>query len=81
MYSQAESTIRYHHPSSLQSRPSRPLMKGKDGKFYPRNPITDYISRFADGFSGYLDCGSAAHLFRACPEKNSREAKQELSKT
>ena len=81
MYSQVESTICFHHPSSSQSRPSRPLVKGKDSKFYLMNPITDYVSRFADGFSGYLDCGSAAHLFRACPEKNSREVKQELSKT
>ena len=52
MYSQAESTIRSHSPPSTQSRPSRPLMKGKDGELHPKNLIKNYASQFIDGFSG-----------------------------
>ena len=75
MYSQTESSIRSHNPTTPHSRPSRPLMKGNNGKFYPKNSITNYISRFADGFSGCLGCGSESHKFRECPQKNSSEMK------
>ena len=76
MYSQVESTICSHHPATPCSRPSRPLVKGNDGKFYPKKPITNYISRFANGFSDCLGCGSETHLFRGCPEKHTSEMKK-----
>ena len=47
MISQAEETIRSHTSTpdtNTQLRPSRPLVIGKDGKSYPMNPITNYIS-------------------------------------
>ena len=76
MYSQVESTICSHHPATPRSRPSRPLVKGNDGKFYPKKPITNYINRFANGFSDCLGCGSETHLFRGCPEKHTSEIKK-----
>ena len=75
MYLQAESTIRFHTDTSTQPKPSRPLVIEKDGKSYPINPTTNYISRFPDGFLGCLGCGSVAHLFRECPEKKQQDNK------
>ena len=60
----------------MYSRPSRPLVKGNDGKFYPNNPITNYISRFADEFSGCLGCRSEIYLFRGYPDKHTSEMKK-----
>ena len=51
-------------------------MKGNDGKFYPNNPITNYISRFADEFSGCLGCRSEIYLFRGYPDKHTSEMKK-----
>ena len=76
MYSQAESTIRSHHPAKQRCRPSRPPVKGNDNTFYPKNPMTNYISRFADGFFGCLGYGSESHLFRGCPKKHTSKMKK-----
>ena len=81
MYSEAESTIRSHTDTSAQSRPSRPLVIGKDGNSYPMNPTTNCISRFADGFRGCLGCGSVSYLFRVCPEKQNKTMKYIFFKT
>ena len=75
MYSQAESTIRSHLPPSTQTQPLKPLVNGTDGKLYPKNPINNYVSRFFDGFSGCLGCGSVSHLFWVCPDKDGKEMK------
>ena len=72
---QAEETIRSHTgtpDTHTQPRPSRPLVIGKDGKSYPTNPTTNYISRFADGFRGCLGCGSVSHLFVNAPRNTTR---------
>ena len=42
---------------------------------YPKNPNNNYVSRFADWVHGCLDCGSVSHLFRECPEKDSKKMK------
>ena len=73
--SQSESTIRSRTNTSTQSRPSRPLVIGKDEKSYPMNPTTNYISRFADEFCGCFGCGSVSHLFRECLEKHNKTMK------
>ena len=75
MYSQVEITMRTYHPSSELSKNNRPLVKGTDGKLYSKIPINNYVSRFADGFSGYLCCGSTSHLFRNYPNKANNETK------
>ena len=62
MYSQAETTIRAHHPFSTIPMDNRPLVKGTDGKFYPKNPINNYVSRFSDEFIECLGCGSVSHF-------------------
>ena len=80
MCSQADLTIRSHTDTSAQSRPSRPLVIGKGGKSYPMNRTNTYISRFADGFRSYLGCGSMAHLFQKCPEKNNEAIKYDFSR-
>ena len=50
MHSQAEEIIRAHSSNNPNSREDRPLVKGQDGKFYPKIPGTDYVSCFAEGF-------------------------------
>ena len=67
MQSQAEETICSHISNNNHCRADRPLVKGKDGKFNLKNPESDYVSRFADGFRGCFGCGSDAHQFRTCP--------------
>ena len=76
MYSLAETTIHAHHLQGGIWRDARPLVKGPDGKLYPRHPLNDYVSCFADGFSGCLVCGSKANLFQICPPKEIKEKKQ-----
>ena len=78
MNSQAERTIREHHPRDTAHQDSRQLVKGNDGHVYPKNPDTPYISRFPGRFLGSLECGSLDHVFRAFPQKSSPEMKQKL---
>ena len=78
MNSQAERTIREHHPRDTAHQDSRQLVKGNDGHVYPKNPDTPYISRFPGRFLGSLACGSLDHVFRAFPQKSSPEMKQKL---
>ena len=75
MYSHAEIIIRAYHPWGGNSRNDRSLVKGPDGKLYPRNLIKNYAKHFADGFSGYLGCGSEAHLFKDYPDRVIKEIK------
>ena len=51
MQSQAEKTIREHNPRD--DVPNRILVKGNDGILYPKNPDTNYISRFP--LIGFVD--------------------------
>ena len=78
MYSQVESTIHSHIPPSTHTQTLRSLVKGTDGKLYPKNPINNYVSRFVDGFSGCLGCGLVFHSFRVCPVKDSKNLKQNV---
>ena len=61
MQSQAEKTIREHNPRD--DVPNRILVKSNDGILYPKNPDTNYISRFPDRFCGCHGCGSIDHVF------------------
>ena len=56
--SQAEQTIQ------TKINRERPLVKGRDCRMYPKNPMNDYISQYADGFNRCLGCGSTDHHFR-----------------
>ena len=78
MHSQAEETFRSHISNTNHSRVDRPLVKGKDAKFYPTTPGSNYVSRFADGFRGCFGCGSDAHQFRACPDRNNPDIKRQF---
>ena len=76
MHSQAEETIRSHIGNNNHSRADRPLVKGQHGKFYPKIPGSDYVSRFVDGFRGCFCCDSDAHQFRTCPDRNNPEVRR-----
>ena len=78
MHFQAEEIIRVHSSNNPNSREDRPLVKDQDGKFYPKIPGTDYVSCFAEGFRGWFGCGSNAHQFRACPDRNTLEVKRKF---
>ena len=77
MHSQVGKTIREYQPPppGNASQVYILLMKGTYWKFYHTNPHNDYISRFAEGFHGYLSCDSVGHLFRAFPDKASTDIK------
>ena len=47
MYSQVETFIRGNQPAGTLFNSNIPLVKGSDGKFYPKNLANDYVSRFA----------------------------------
>ena len=84
MISQAEETIRSHTSTPdthTQPRPSRSLVIGKDGKSYPMNLTTNYISRFADGFRSCLGCGSVSYLFCEYPKKHNKTMKFKIFRT
>ena len=76
IHSQTEKTIREYHPPGNTLQDYIPLVKGNDGKFYPKNPHYNYVSRFSEGFRGCLGYGSVGHLFRVCPDKASTGMKQ-----
>ena len=65
----AEETLEAHSTP----RPDKLLVKGTDGKMYPKNPSNGYISRFPDDFTGCLGCGSTEHRFRRCPHSNEKD--------
>ena len=46
----AEQTLEAHSTP----RPDKPLVKGTDGKMYPKNPSNGYISHFPDDFTRCL---------------------------
>ena len=71
IHSQTEKTIREYHPRGTTPPVLRQLVKGNDGKCYPKNPDNNYVSRFSERFRGYLSYGSLDHIFRACPQKAS----------
>ena len=54
----------------------RSLVKGRDGRLYPKNPMNDYISQYADGFNGCLGCGSTDHRFRECTRRNNKVVRE-----
>ena len=64
--SQAEQTIQ----TNINRK--RPLVKGKDGRLYSKNPMNDYISQYADEFNGCLGCGSTDHHFSECSSRNDK---------
>ena len=37
-----------NHPIGEDLQDYRPLVKDNDGKFYPKNPNNNYVSKFAD---------------------------------
>ena len=91
--SQAEHTIQSDVPSgemhfnntsqaeqTIQSKINRerPLVKGKDGRQYPKNPLNGYISQIADGFNGCLGCGSPDHRFRECSRRNDKAVHERI---
>ena len=78
MHSKAEETIRAYSSNNPNSCEDIPLVKGQDGKFYPKIPGTDYVSHFAEGFRGCFGCGSDAHQFRAYPDRNNFEVKRKF---
>ena len=64
--SQAEHTIQ------TEINREKPLVKGRDGRLYPKNPMNDYISHYADEFNGCLRCGSTDHRFCECSHRNDK---------
>ena len=61
--SQAETTITQHSNPSPSLDLSKPLVVKGDGKIYPRNPTNSYVSKYTDGFFGYLGYGSDSLSF------------------
>ena len=57
-------------------RPDKPLVKGTDGRMYPKNPFNGYISRFPDEFTRCLGCGSTEHRFRECPRSTDKDLRE-----
>ena len=41
---------------------------------YPKNPQNEHVSKWPDGFSGCLVCGSTIHWYTTCPNKSNGEA-------
>ena len=76
MHSQTKKTIGEYHPSGNTLQDYRPLVKGNDGKFYPKNSNNNYVGRFADGFRGCIGYGFVDALFRAYPDKANKDMKQ-----
>ena len=72
--SQAEKTI--HEHNSRDATHNRILVKGNDGLLYPKNPDTDYISRFPNRFRGCLSCDSIDYVNCACPQRANSDMKQ-----
>ena len=68
--SQAEQTIQ------SEINRERPLVKGADGKQYPKNPVNGYTSQIADGFHGCLGCGETNHRFRECSRRNEKAVRE-----
>jgi len=68
----AEQTLEAHSTPC----PDKLLVKGTDGKMYPKNPSNGYISRFPDDFTGCLGCGSTEHRFRVCPRSNEKDLRE-----
>ena len=73
MSSLEKKTIREHHSPGNPFQDNRPLTKGGNEKFYPKNLINSYVIRFTDEFCVYLGCGSVDHIFRSCPFKASKD--------
>ena len=49
-HSQTEKNICEYHPPGNTLQDYIPLVKGNDGKFYPKNPHNNYVSRLSEGF-------------------------------
>ena len=48
---------------------SRPLVTKPNGLIYLKNPCNEYISKWPDGFSDFLACGSTNHRFASCSKR------------
>ena len=72
--SYAEQTIVAHSNPETKVN-ERPLVVKKDGHSYPSNPTNGYVSRWRDGFFGYLGCGSDNHRFTSYSKKNDSDSK------
>ena len=47
-----------------------PFISHEDGKMYAKNSTDGYISKWPDGFNGYLAYSSTTHHFANYPNKN-----------
>ena len=78
-----ETTIQSHHSPGSLVDVKKPLVKGSNRKFYPKNQandyvsrlcysimLIDYVSRFIDNFKSCLKYGSLIHLFKIYPNKD-----------
>ena len=66
--SQVETTITRHSELPPPIDTPRLMVVKQGGKSSPQNPSNDYISKYPDGFFGYLGCGSSTHRFRQCKD-------------
>ena len=71
----AEHTI-FVHSNPKAKVNERPLVIKKDEHSYPSNPTNTFVSRWRDGFFGYLGCGSDNHLFASCSKKNDSDSRR-----
>ena len=62
--SQAETSITRHSELPPPIDTPRLMVVKQGGKSSPQNPSNDYVSKYPDGFFGYLGCGSSTHRFR-----------------
>ena len=61
--SNTEQTMKNYSTSDDTLPSSRPLVTKPDGLTYPKNPCNGYVSKWSDGFSGCLACGSTNDRF------------------
>lgn len=55
--------MRQHHPPGNDIQDYISLEKDNGGKFYSKNPNNIFVSKFADEFRGFLNCGSVDNLY------------------
>ena len=67
--SNAEQTIQRYFTSNTIPPSSKPLVTKPNGLTCLKNPCNGYISKWPDGFSGYIVCGSTNHRFDSCPKR------------
>ena len=74
--SNAETTMKRYYASNDTLPSSRILVTKSDGITYPENLCNGYVSKWPDGFSGCLTCGSTIHRLASCSKNDNVEDKQ-----